>query len=54
MYLELLGLLDYCEELRNANFWNMEHLVNGIVDLNTLLREPAHVFLETVSIFEST
>ena len=50
MYLQLLGLLGYCETLNNEIFWKMEHLVNGRVDVDSLLREPAHVFLETVSI----
>ena len=46
MHLNLLVLLDYCQDLHKNDFWEIEHLNT----LDKLMREPAYVFLEMVSI----
>lgn len=48
MYLKRLDLLKCCQQLNNPKFWEIEDLNQQ--NLDKFYREPAHVFLEMVSI----
>ena len=48
-FIKIVLLEHYCEDLRKDEFWEKVDQ-NETSDLENLIREPAHIFLQMVSI----